>query len=173
MNLENIYKNSKPEIVKVALIGESPPIKEGNLFYFAPDSDLFNFTKEAFDNVYGKKIKEVKSFLSFFKSKGFYLDDLCHKPINDIKDEYKREGERRNSIDCLASRLAEYNPIVIIGIMKKIKDHITEAISLSKIEPLYIFYLGYPTHSKRNILNYINGLESIIRKLVQEGILDN
>lgn len=170
MEFDNIYQNAEPKIVKILLIRESPPIQKENFFYFAPNSDLYNFTKLAFENVYGEEIKEAASFLEFFKSKGFFLDDLCRKPINDIKEESKREIERQDSIENLAGRLVEYNPIVIIGIMKKIKNHIAEAIRLSKIEPKYIFYLGYPTHNKRNISNYINGLEEIIRSLIEKVI---
>ena len=171
MEFDSVYKNAKPEIVKVLLIGESPPAQGKNFFYFAPNSDLYNFTKLAFENVHKDKLGKYKNFLDFFKLKGFFLDDLCRKPINDIKDEYERENERQYNIDNLSDRFIEYNPIVIIGIMKKIKDHIAEAIRLSKIEPKYIFYLGYPTHNKRNISNYINGLEDIIRSLIQEEII--
>jgi len=56
--------------------------------------------------------------------------------------------------------------------MKKIKYHIVEAIRLSKIEPKHIHYLGYPTHSRRNISNYVEGLEGIIRSLLKEGVID-
>jgi len=172
MEFDSIYKNARPENIKVLLIGESPPIQKENFFYFAPNSDLYNFTKLSFENVSDDKINESKSFLEFFKSEGFFLDDLCRKPINNIKDEYERETKRQSNIIFLAQRIAEYNPIVIIGIMKKIKDHIAEAIRLSKIEPKYIYCLGYPTHNKRNISNYINGLEEIIKDLIQEGILN-
>ncbi|GAH05449.1 unnamed protein product, partial [marine sediment metagenome] len=65
------------------------------------------------------------------------------------------------------------NPTVVIEIMKKIQDHIAEAIRLAKIEPRYIFYLGYPTHNKRNISNYVSGLENIIRILIKEGEAKN
>jgi len=171
MEFDSIYKNAEPKNIKVILIGESPPAQRKNFFYFSPNSDLYNFTKLAFENVYKDKIGKYKSFLDFFKSKGFFLDDLCRKPINDIKDEYKRGSERQYNIDNLSDRLIEYNLIVIIGIMKKIKDHISEAIRLAKIEPKYIFYLGYPTHNKRNISNYVNGLEDIIRKLIQEDVI--
>ncbi len=171
MEFDKIYKNAKPEIIKVLLIGESPPIQEKNFFYFAPNSDLYNFTKEAFENVYGDKIKESKNFLGFFKSKGFFLDDLCHEPINDIREEYKRELKRQDNIIYLAERLVKHNPMVIIGIMKKIKDHIAEALRLSKIEPRYVYYLGYPTHNKRNISNYIEGLEKILQTLILEEVI--
>lgn len=171
MEFDNIYKNAKPEIVKVLLIGESPPIQKENFFFFAPNSDLYNFTKLAFENVYGDKIIKSTGFIKFFKSEGFFLDDLCREPINNIKDEYEREIKRQSNIILLAQRIPKYNPIVIIGIMKKIKDHIAEAIRLSKIEPKYIYYLGYPTHNKRNISNYVDGLEDIIRKLILEGII--
>ena len=33
MEFDSIYKNAKPEIVKVLLIGESPPIQKENFFY--------------------------------------------------------------------------------------------------------------------------------------------
>ncbi|NQT67615.1 MAG: hypothetical protein HQ569_08605 [Actinobacteria bacterium] len=171
MNFDNLYKIAKPENIKILLIGESPPAQEENFFYLAPNSDLYNFTKLTFENVFGDKIRKSTSFIKFFKSEGFFLDDLCREPINNIKDEYERETKRQHNIILLAQRIAEYNPIIIIGIMKKIKYHIAEAIRLSKIEPKYIHYLGYPTRNKTNISNYIDGLEDIIRSLIQEGIL--
>ena len=56
--------------------------------------------------------------------------------------------------------------------MKKIKEHIAESIRLSGIKPIHIYFLGYPTKSKKNISNYINGLENILRTLIQEGIIE-
>lgn len=172
MEFEKFYKDSCPEIVKVLLIGESPPAEEKNFFFFAPNADLYNFTKLAFEKVYGDKINEASNFLEFFKTKGFFLDDLCREPINDIKNEYQRETKRQNNISSLAKRLSGYNPAIVIGIMKKIQYHISEAIRMSKIEPRYIFYLGYPTHNKRNISNYVNGLENILRTLIKDGIIE-
>ena len=68
MEFDDIYKNFKPEIVKVLLIGESPPANYKKFFFLAPNADLYNFTKLAFEKVYGDKIKESSTFLEFFKS---------------------------------------------------------------------------------------------------------
>ena len=94
---KEISSKWQPQRIKVLLIGESPPAQAKNFFFYAPNSDLYNFTKKAFENVYKDKISEYPVFLNFFMDLGCFLDDLCEEPVNYISDKNLRRKEWENS----------------------------------------------------------------------------
>ena len=168
---KEISSQFRPKIIKVLFIGESPPAKERFFFFLAPNADLYNFTKQAFEIAFKDCAIDPNNFLNFFKNLGCFLDDLCENPINHL-DDFTKDKKRIASISSLATRIKEYNPVVIIAIMKKIRNHITKAINISGIKPKHTFFLGYPTRKKEYIDNYIYGLSEILKSLRTEKILD-
>ena len=86
IDLEQIRQEYKPEFIRVLFIGESPP-NSGTFFYLDDPyrTFLLRYTRDAFEDVYHQKWQEPGSFLLFFRSRGCYLDDLCHKPINHLE----------------------------------------------------------------------------------------
>ncbi len=158
---ESIRQFFIPNKIAVLFIAESPPAK-GDFFYYKK-SDLYKFTKDAFLSVYGDLI-DKSNFLDFFKKKNFFLDDLCHKPINHL-DEIDREKQRKLNIPKLSKRIRVYYPEVIIGIMYKIQNHVDVAIEKSNINLKKYYFLPFPTKNKRNINNYIEGLISALEEL--------
>lgn len=86
-----------PVIAKVLFIGESPP--SGGAFFFLGKSILFNTTKVVFEEFHKKHFPVPFDFLNFFKNSGFFIDDLCHEPINQIKDPIFREKLRLGNIE--------------------------------------------------------------------------
>ena len=168
---KEISSKWQPQRIKLLLIGESPPAQANNFFFYAPNSDLYNFTKKAFENVYKDKISEYPAFLNFFMDLCCFLDDLCEEPVNYISDKNLRRKEWVNSVESLKLRLSKNRPLVTVCIMKQIQEYVQEAIQQSGINTKY-FQLPFPAFKKTNIDNYITGLSEILKSLREEKILD-
>lgn len=98
-------------------------------------------------------------FLEYFKSKGFYLDDLCLEPVNQYKKNNKIEYEKRKQIhlqylESLAERIKSYNPKKILIVypnldMKKAAICAIERTGLS-------FKIHYTRFSEIEVFNISN-----------------
>jgi hypothetical protein len=170
---EDIRNRYLPSRVKVLFIGESPPI--GGAFFFLGKSILFKSTKEVFEEFYIKLFPDPFDFLNFFKNSGYFLDDLCHKPINHIKDPIVREKLRSKSIEGLSDRLKDYNPRRIISVMKNPQFNmcVDEAINNSAID-ISIKYapLPFPRY-ERNVISYKLNLKQYLTDLNDRRIITN
>lgn len=155
-----------PKKVKVLFIGESPP--SGGKFFFFAKSDLFENTKEVFSKVYNKNMGGYE-FLDFFKSLGCYLDDLCFEPVDKLEAEIRRK-KCKESIDELSVRIKEFEPLVIIVVIKLIKKEVNKAIEKSNInaETHYLPFPRYEWQQER----YKKELEEILIKLQKKRILN-
>src|SRR4051812_1433059 len=65
-----------------------------------------------------------------FKAKGWFLDDLCHVPVNGM-DKAERDATCRKSEQPLANRLRTMNPRKVVVIQKSIEANVRRAIALS------------------------------------------
>ena len=153
------------EKVKVFFIGEAPPA--GGKFFYLAKSDLFENTREVFLKVYNKKIGGYE-FLDFFKSLGCYLDDLCFEPVDDLPAEV-RKTKCKGSVDELSERIKKFDPLVIIVVIKCIKEEVDEAIKKSGVN-IRTYYLPFPRYIWQQE-KYKKELEEILIKLRREKIL--
>ena len=101
----------KPEKIRILFIGESAP--DRGTFFYRENSGLYREMKKGFESQYGS----IDDFLSWFKTNGFFLDDLVLAPVN------KKARKERNhfhtiSANDLRSRIQQYKPIEIIGLLK-------------------------------------------------------
>jgi hypothetical protein len=108
---ERLRHNYKSEKIRILFIGESAP--DRGTFFYRENSGLYREMKKAFEIHYGP----IDNFLSWFKTNGFFLDDLVLTPVN------KKARKERNhfhiiSAKGLSSRIQEYKPIEIIGLLK-------------------------------------------------------
>jgi hypothetical protein len=72
------------------------------------------------------------SFLEAFRDRGYFLDDLASEPIGKVPS---KEHERilRQNIPRLAHRIAEYQPELIVTVLKRIFPYVEEAVSLAGV----------------------------------------
>jgi hypothetical protein len=165
---EILRKKYKPEIIDILLVGESKPAR-GNFFYDVTSYDpLRGFTMEALTQIYPQIAGySAEEFLRFFKEQGFFLDDLCHTPVNKMSPEERKE-QRELGIGELKKSLEIYNPKIIVVIMLGIKGYVDTAISLAKLtRHAKTYYLPYPSPRypahQRNYINKLIGLLSILQ----------
>jgi hypothetical protein len=166
IDLEQIRQEYKPEFIRVLFIGESPP-NSGTFFYLDDPyrTFLLRYTRDAFEDVYHQKWQEPGSFLLFFRSRGCYLDDLCHKPINHLEKK-SRLIKRKGAVKSLSERIKDMKPSSIIIVMKGIEKYVTEAIGDTSV-PRYS--LSFPSHGHQ--IKYKEGLVKIFRKLINQGFI--
>jgi hypothetical protein len=108
---ERLRHSYKPEKIRILFIAESPPC--GGTFFYKGDSVLYREIKKGFESHYGS----IDNFLSWFKTNGFFLDDLVLTPVND-KAKKERNHFHTISANDLRSRIQQYKPIEIIGLLK-------------------------------------------------------
>lgn len=162
---EDIRNRYLPTEIKVLFIGESPPCK--GQFFYSGKPKLLTSTMEVFEDFFKKDFKDNLEFLKFFKTSDYFLDDLCHKPINQIEDPIERNKKRSKSVKALRNRLKEYNPKKIIVIMKD-KDfnkYINQAINLANLNNNIRYEaLPFPRY-ERDVIRYKLGLKEYLADL--------
>jgi hypothetical protein len=129
--VERLRQNFKPEPIRTLFIGESPP--HGGNFFYQADSRLYRAMEKAFGG--------RPDFLAWFKSRGYFLDDLVLHPINKIKDKRERRKQRLESVVFLAQRLAYYKPAAVVVVMCAIEPEVRDAMRRGGVPqsvPIYV-----------------------------------
>lgn len=168
---EIIRREYKPSDIKVLFACESLPNIPENFFY-KKSSVLFEKSLDAFQKVF-PKITQV-NFLSKFKEMGFYLDDLCGEPVNQLKS--KEERKKRICLRKLyepdfANRIELYKPQFIIITPKEISENIKNILSMINFK-VPCKELPFPAGSQTNVNNYMNELIRILTELIDKGIIE-
>lgn len=117
----------KPKKIRYLFVAESMPVG-GNFFYFEI-GDLFKYTKKTFIQNFNWAEQD---FLKFFMSNGFYLDDLCLEPVNQLSD-YTRKFARKAYEECLTKRIKKYEPLIVVTLLKSIAKNVKRTINNSGI----------------------------------------
>jgi putative transcriptional regulator len=124
---EQLRKRYRPKRIRVLFVGEAPPA--GGTFFYRENSQVYRYLHESLQ----LHIRGDQGFLTAFRERGYFLDDLVAQPVDDIplKD---REAVFRQSVPHLAERLAQYQPEVVITILKRISGYVEEAMSLAALD---------------------------------------
>lgn len=180
MDFETLRLKYKPNEIKCLMIADSPPDSASHFFYF-PDAydDLRERTQEAFSKVIPEaNLWDDKSFLLFFQTFGFFLDDLCHVPVNKAATEVKHRI-RLESIPQLHGRLKliDYKKLkAIIIVSQEIKPYVKEAIRRTNL-PSHVRILStvFPTTYKNKQTNqsykeiYVEQLAKHLSELIKKN----
>jgi len=154
---EKARLNFKPKNIRFLFIGESMP--SGGTFFYFENSNLYNYTKEAFLKNFNWPNKE---FLKYFMSNGFYLDDLCQEPINQLSESDKRKA-RKAYEQSLAIRIKEYNPLNVLSTPKSIHKNVISAINLSGLR---IENYSLPFPAMGNQYKYVLKLDNLLKDVI-------
>lgn len=97
-------------------VGESAPAS-GRQCYLA-NSGLFDWTRQSFERVYGRRTPDGDDFLAFLQSAGTWLIALVDTPVNRLV-----EGERRRPTSTGQGRMAKLinqaNPQIVVSFKKE------------------------------------------------------
>ena len=101
-----LRNNYLPPKLKVVFIFESPPFS-GKYFYDKTgktSETLFSRMMEFMDF---KDYENKKEGLEEFQKRGYFLVDTTYEPVNNIRDDYKRNKKVINNIPSLINDLEE------------------------------------------------------------------
>jgi hypothetical protein len=139
---EVLIRKYKPKRVRFLLIGESPPA--GGTFFYRGDSNLYNYTLNAFQRAFERTFISSEEFLKFFKDSGFYLEDLCLNPINNLPRRQRIE-QRNYCVEGLANRLQGLKPEIVIIVMRGIVDQVEISLAAARIGDVDRRCLPFPS----------------------------
>ena len=163
---EKLRQKYLPDPIKVLFIGESPP--DGGTFFYCGDSNLYKYTLQAFECVYGKQWDSSEAFLKFFKDSGCYLVDLCHEPVDDLPYKSRERRSRRRAVSDFGQYIKNAQPRAIITIGKDIWNHVQNAIKSAGLgleRPTWWFYFPAQSHQ----VKYVEELYVALKELRDPG----
>jgi hypothetical protein len=129
----------RPDQIKVLFVGESPPIS-GKYFYYGRNS-LLHQMKRAL----GEDQTADVDFLMKLKQRGWYLDDIVQTPVKEHVELRKKCREAR---DDLAARIRDYNPFVVVCLLRRIRDEV-EAAVLKAGSDACVYAVSFPPQQSR------------------------
>jgi hypothetical protein len=130
--IEGIRADFRPSQITTLFVGESAPVS-GDFFYLG-NTALKRHMQRATDDAFGSSDVE---FLDRFKAYGWFLDDLVLTPVNHLT-KMERIEKCAGALSSLATRIAEYQPLAIVSLLKSIQPIVeAAAISAGSIAPRY------------------------------------
>jgi hypothetical protein len=151
--LEELRRSFRPDRISTLFVGESAP-RSGRFFY-SGDSGLYRAMQSAF-NWEG-------DFLTEFKAKGFYLDDLSLIPVNGMKPK-ERARQCEESIAPFSLRLKELRPSAIVILVRSIDKSVRKAMQNASLS-IPIHNTTYPGRYQQLKKRFANEMASIIPQL--------
>jgi hypothetical protein len=155
--LEELRLSFRPDPITVLFMGESPP--RSGKFLYEGNTALYRAMKSAF-NWEG-------DFLSEFKAKGFYFDDLSLVPVNGMNPR-ERKMQCEASVASLTTRLKEYKPAAIVIIGRSIDKLIRKAVDKAGLD-LPIHGTTYPGRFQTLRDRFQDEMTIIIPQLLHEA----
>jgi len=140
-DLEAIRRTYQPNSVSHLLVGESPPF--GGTFFYLANSLLFRAVHQSF-LAQVPHVPHGEEFLRWFCSKGWFVADLCHNPINHLPRRDRRQYRRRGEAD-LTDLIAMTRPLVIVSVLRGIEPNVRRALSASHHGARFAA-LPFPSH---------------------------
>jgi hypothetical protein len=140
-DLEKLRHTFRPQHITTLFVGESVP--DGGTFFYKENSLLYRFMKESFG--------DIANFLTEFKAKGFFLDDLVLCPVNK-KTKEERAEHRRKGVASLARRMVDYGPSAVVIVMCAIKEQVVDAMGKAGLShvPHYVTpFPSFPNNQRR------------------------
>lgn len=154
---EKIRLKFKPKKISYLFIGESMPA--GGTFFYFENSNLYFHLRDVFLNNFNWDKLE---FLKYFKSNGFYLDDLCQQSINQLSSSEKT-SIRKAYEENLSLRIKKYKPNIIITTPKSIVKNVNRSIIQAELNIKNIT-LPFPAMGHQN--EFDKELDIIIKEVI-------
>jgi hypothetical protein len=161
---ERLRRSFLPARVQLLFIGESPPAS--GRFFYAGDSGLYRAMRMAFQNA--DSTVDDENFLAAFRSRGCYLTDLCHEPVDRLAPSTRRRS-RSDGEKSLALEIARLQPGIIAPVLRSIVPNVENAAARANWRG-EILPFPYPGRWSRHRDAFIQALLPVIQRLVVEEL---
>ena len=128
LNPAQVRKTYRPKKVRVLFVGEAPPA--GGTFFYAGNSQMYRELRKALESHLGSPA----NFLSAFRERGYFLDDLMMEPVNPTGGRKRGKGLVAE-VQLLAERIAEYQPELVVSLLKRIRPYVADAMIEAGLDP--------------------------------------
>ena len=125
--IEKIRRKYRPKLIMTLFVGESPPAR-GKFFYIG--DSLTSRMQRAL----GLEHLEFEEFLTEFKARCWYLDDLVIGWTADEIDDSERVGLCRAAQDHLASRIRKYHPGAVVSLLRRTEPIVKAACNAAGVD---------------------------------------
>lgn len=149
---EQLRSRYRPKNIRVLFVGEAPP--EGGTFFYAENSQLYRHLRETLQ----PRLGDPPDFLKAFCENGYFLDDLAAEPVESLPVT-ERASILKRSIPLLAKKLVQYQPEVVITLLKRISGYVEDAISLAGLD---VHYHSVPFPGNGQQANFRQVMERIV-----------
>jgi hypothetical protein len=156
---ERLRRSFRPERIRLLFIGESPPAS-GRFFYSA-NSGLYRAMHAAFQ-IAGTEVDD-ENFLARFQARGYYLMDLCRKPVDHL-DPIERRAMRKAGETFLTRELKRLQPGMIAPVLRSIVGNVENAAARANWQG-EVLQFPYPGRWSRHRATFIEALVPVIRRL--------
>ena len=147
----------KPSKTKILFVGESRPF--GGTFFYDKNSNLYRYTKEAFENV------GIDFSLAKFKEMGCWLYDVCKEPINHIRSKNVKRNIIEKYIPDLISVIKDLSPKYIIVVKKTCMEKvISSVLEMGYLLNIDTFNTSFPSCGWQR--EYVNELTEILKNIL-------
>ena len=112
-------------------VGKSPPFN--GAFFYSGNPPMTRVMRRAIEESLGA----TDNFLETFKAYGWYLDDLVLTPVDHLDDRERRAICVAARCE-LAGRIAEYQPLMIVSLLRSIREDVEKAAEMAgcAVKPL-------------------------------------
>jgi len=155
LSTDQLRGQYRPKKVRVLFVGEAPPA--GGTFFYAGNSQVYRHLEESLR----EHLKGERDFLKAFRDRGYFLDDLMHSPVDEtpVKD---RKPLLKKNIPLLAKRLAQYQPEIVVTILKRIAEYVEDALSLAALDVPH-YSVPFPGNGQQK--NFKQEMQKIVQLL--------
>ena len=143
----------RPQQIATLFVGESPPAS-GAFFYYGNNA-ITRHMQRAVEAALGSG---SGGFLTDFKARGWYLDDLVLHPVNQLRGAQRRAAWR-DAQAGLAARIAEYHPRAIVTCLLSIAP-VVQAAAVSAGSSAPRFAVPFPGCGQQGALPPRDGAHS-------------
>ncbi len=164
---EELRKRYLPAILKVLMVGESPP--SSGRFFYSRSSLLYRATGAAFQSAIQDLLGD-NDFLKAFRRLGFYLEDLCLDPVNDL-DDTERVEMWASGESLLIERMRQLQtPRAVIVVVEGITPYVERALSLSGKTEVPTHSLRFPRKGRFDA--YVEGFGRLLVEFRAAGVFN-
>lgn len=161
MDYHSMRKQFEPTIVKLVMLGESPPESQNDRYFYNTAGSLRENLFKATMQALGIACEDKAQGLREFQKRGVLLLDVTYSPVNKLDDKTERVETLERDYDALVARLAELpHGVPVVIVMAGIYDRFFHRLRNDGLNVVKR-RIPFPSHTQRRVDEFCTELRSI------------